>query len=240
MRRKLARRSAPGFVGLCLLLSLAPLASAETAATTAAPALPQATMASGAAPAAEAQSDLAATLRRIASEGPELMTHGDVAAEIAEEVQAQGGVLAWEDLSGYGPKLREPLRGRYRGLEILAFPPPGSGLTLIEALHILEQRGAPGLTAQVMPVFLKDTSTRLDALRDAVAQKDGTVAYRIAHTLHGSAANVGATAMVATCADLIREIRVGAFDHCGALIADLTRDFEAIQRAAGIHGSQDR
>ena len=36
-------------------------------------------------------------------------------------------------------------------------------------LHMLEQRGSPGLTAQVMPVFLKDTSTRLDALKDAVA-----------------------------------------------------------------------
>ena len=107
-------------------------------------------------------------------------------------------------------------------------------------LHILEQRGAPGLTAQVMPVFLKDTSSRLDALKGAVAQKDGTAAYRIAHTLHGSAANVGATAMVSTCADLIREIRVGAFDRCEALIADLTLDYEAIQRLAGMQGSQGR
>ena len=107
-------------------------------------------------------------------------------------------------------------------------------------LGILEQRGAPGLTAQVMPVFLKDTSTRLDALKAAVAQKDGTVAYRIAHTLHGSAANVGAAGMVGTCADLIREIRVGAFDQCDGLIADLRLDYEAIQRAAGMQGSQGR
>jgi gamma-glutamyltranspeptidase/glutathione hydrolase len=93
------------------------------------------------------QSDLAETLRRIALEGAEVMSRGDLAAAIAEEVQAQGGVLTWEDLSGYAPKLREPLRGRYRGLEILAFPPPSSGLTLIEALQILDgfnlrERGA--------------------------------------------------------------------------------------------------
>ena len=105
-------------------------------------------------------------------------------------------------------------------------------------LRILEERGSPGLTAQVMPVFLRDTSTRLDALKAAVAQKDGTVAYRIAHTLHGSAATVGAASMVSTCADLIREIRVGAFDRCEGLIADLTLDFEAIQRAAAAEGSQ--
>ncbi len=106
-------------------------------------------------------------------------------------------------------------------------------------LRILEERGSPGLTAQVMPVFLKDTATRLEALRAAVAQKDGTVAYRIAHTLHGSAATVGAASMVTTCADLIREIRVGAFDRCEGLIADLTLDFEAIQRAAA-EASQGR
>lgn len=108
-------------------------------------------------------------------------------------------------------------------------------------LHTLEQRGSPGLTAQVMPVFLKDTSTRLEALKDAVAEKDSTVAYRIAHTLHGSAASVGAASMVSSCADLIREIRVGAFDRCEGLIADLTLDFEAIKRAAAsTEGSQHR
>lgn len=107
-------------------------------------------------------------------------------------------------------------------------------------LHTLEQRGSPGLTAQVMPVFLKDTSMRLDALTDAVADKDSTVAYRIAHTMHGSAASVGATSMVSTCADLIREIRVGAFDRCEGLIADLRLDFEAIQRAARTERGQGR
>jgi HPt (histidine-containing phosphotransfer) domain-containing protein len=111
---------------------------------------------------------------------------------------------------------------------------------VMEYLHVLEERGSPGLTGQVMPVFLRDTATRLAALKAAVAQKDGTVAYRIAHTLHGSAATVGAASMVSTCADLIREIRVAAFDRCEGLIADLTLDFEAIQRAAGAEGGQGR
>ncbi len=106
-------------------------------------------------------------------------------------------------------------------------------------LRTLEDRGSPGLTAQVMPVFLRDTSARLDALTEAVAQNDGTSAYRIAHTLHGSAATVGAASMVSTCADLIREVRCGAFDRCDHLIAELTLDFEAIRRAAdGIDGRQ--
>ena len=73
---------------------------------------------------------------------------------------------------------------------------------------LIEERASPGLTAQVMPVFLKDTAARgSNALRTAVAQKDGTSAHRIAHTLHGSAATVGAASMVSSCADLIREVR---------------------------------
>jgi len=107
-------------------------------------------------------------------------------------------------------------------------------------LRILEQRGAPGLLEQVIPVFLKDTSTRLDALRSATARKDGTESYRLAHTIHGSAASVGATTMVATCADLIREVRCGAFDRCDDLIGDLARDYEAISRAAEADGSSWR
>lgn len=83
------------------------------------------------------QRDLAETLRRIAREGADVMERGDVAAAIAEEVQSRGGILTWEDLAGYEPKLREPLRGSYRGFEVLAFPPPSSGVTLLEALQIL-------------------------------------------------------------------------------------------------------
>lgn len=106
-------------------------------------------------------------------------------------------------------------------------------------LRVLEERGSPGLTSQVMPVFLKDTLTRLDALRLAIAEKDGSDAHRIAHTLHGSAATVGASTMVTTSAEIIREVRCGAFDRCPELIADLTSDFEAIQRAAakGVDGA---
>lgn len=107
-------------------------------------------------------------------------------------------------------------------------------------LRILEDRGAVGLTAQVMPLFLRDTSSRLDALRTAVAQKDSDVSHRLAHTIHGSAASVGAAAMVSTCAEVIREVRCHAFDRCDGLIAELTLDFEAIRRAAGTDGSEPR
>jgi hypothetical protein len=45
---------------------------------------------------------------------------------------------------------------------------------------------------------------------------------------------------VSVCADLIREVRCGAFDRCDHLIDELTLDFEAISRAAGIDESKGR
>lgn len=106
------------------------------------------------------------------------------------------------------------------------------GRQVIEHLRQLEERAAPGLAARVLPVFLRDTTTRLANLRHAVAVGDAQGAHRIAHTLHGSAATVGAAPMVAACAEIIREVRSGAFDRCDALLAALDDDFESIRRAA--------
>lgn len=115
-------------------------------------------------------------------------------------------------------------------------PPPrepdAAGRQVMDHLRRLEERAAPGLAAQVMPVFLRDTATRIESLREAVKQRDGVAAHRVAHTLHGSAATVGAANMVHACAEIIREVRVGAFDGCDRLLTELDLDFESIRRAA--------
>ncbi|HSJ97366.1 MAG TPA: gamma-glutamyltransferase, partial [Myxococcota bacterium] len=73
------------------------------------------------------QRDLARTLRAIAREGPDAFYRGPIARAIADEVQKRGGLLTAEDLAAYQPKLREPLRGTYRGRAVVSFPPPSSG-----------------------------------------------------------------------------------------------------------------
>jgi len=85
------------------------------------------------------QRDLARTLERIAKEGDAAFYSGPLAQAIVAEVQRGGGVLSLDDLAGYEPKLREPVRGSYRGYEIVSFPPPSSGgVILVEMLNILE------------------------------------------------------------------------------------------------------
>jgi gamma-glutamyltranspeptidase/glutathione hydrolase len=85
------------------------------------------------------QEDLARTLRRIAREGPDAFYRGAIAEAIAADMKRRGGLVTREDLAGYRPKLRKPVRGSYRGHEILSFPPPSSGgAILVEILNILE------------------------------------------------------------------------------------------------------
>ncbi len=54
-------------------------------------------------------------------------------------MQKGGGLITAEDLASYEVKEREPVRGTYRGYEVISAPPPSSGGTvLIESLNILE------------------------------------------------------------------------------------------------------
>jgi len=83
--------------------------------------------------------DLARTLRSIANEGADVFYRGWVADLIAEDMKANGGLITKEDLASYQAKERLPLRGTYRGYEIVSMPPPSSGgIALIEMLNVLE------------------------------------------------------------------------------------------------------
>jgi len=84
------------------------------------------------------QPDLARTLERIAAD-PDDFYHGAMARELATFIQNGGGLITAEDLDKYEVKEREPVRGSYRGYDIISAPPPSAGGTaLIEILNILE------------------------------------------------------------------------------------------------------
>lgn len=84
------------------------------------------------------QPDLARTLERIAAQ-PDDFYHGRLAQELAAAMQKGGGLITADDLAHYEVKEREPIRGTYRGYEVISAPPPSSGGTvLIESLNILE------------------------------------------------------------------------------------------------------
>jgi gamma-glutamyltranspeptidase/glutathione hydrolase len=85
------------------------------------------------------QPDLARTLQAIATEGADAFYKGWIADRIAGDMKANGGLITREDLAAYGAKVRTPIKGTYRGFEIVSMPPPSSGgVALIEMLNILE------------------------------------------------------------------------------------------------------
>jgi gamma-glutamyltranspeptidase/glutathione hydrolase len=85
------------------------------------------------------QRDLAWSLRQIAEAGPAAFYRGAIAERIAKEMAAEGGLITRADLAAYRAVLRKPVRGRYRGYEIAAMPPPSSGgVHLVQILNILE------------------------------------------------------------------------------------------------------
>ncbi len=91
------------------------------------------------------QPDLARTLERIA-EKPDDFYHGALARELAAAMQKGGGLITADDLAHYEVKEREPVRGTYRGYDIISSPPPSSGGTvLIESLNILEGYDLAGM-----------------------------------------------------------------------------------------------
>jgi gamma-glutamyltranspeptidase/glutathione hydrolase len=84
------------------------------------------------------QPELARTLERIAAD-PDDFYHGRLARDLAATIQKGGGLVTADDLAAYEVKERAPVRGNYRGFEVISAPPPSSGgVALIETLNILE------------------------------------------------------------------------------------------------------
>ena len=88
------------------------------------------------------QKDLAETLKRIAQQGADEFYRGKTAKLIAAEMSRSGGLITMHDLQAYRTLERKPLRGTYKGYEIVSMPPPSSGgVHIIQMLNMLEQIG---------------------------------------------------------------------------------------------------
>lgn len=85
------------------------------------------------------QPELAATFARLQKHGPREFYEGETARLIADAMAKNGGNITLADLKGYKAVERTPLRGTYRGYEIVTMPPPSSGgIALLQMLGMLE------------------------------------------------------------------------------------------------------
>jgi len=114
------------------------------------------------------QPELAATFARLQRFGAREFYEGQTARLIAADMRAHGGLITREDMKGYVAKEREPLRGTYRGFEVISMPPPSSGgAVLIEMLNILEGFDLRHLGASASERYHVET----EAMRRAFADR---------------------------------------------------------------------
>jgi gamma-glutamyltranspeptidase/glutathione hydrolase len=85
------------------------------------------------------QADLAHTLELIQQQGKDGFYKGENAKRLADFMRDSGGIITEEDLAKYEAIERAPIRGTYRGYDIVSMPPPSSGgVAIVEMLNILE------------------------------------------------------------------------------------------------------
>src|SRR5262249_47092742 len=89
------------------------------------------------------QAEVAKTLELVGAKGGNALSQGPIAQKIAD---ASGGALTVEDLAGYRAMWRVPVRGEYRGVQLVSMPPPSSGgVLLVEMLNALAPYDLPKL-----------------------------------------------------------------------------------------------
>lgn len=85
------------------------------------------------------QPELARSLKRIAVQGADGFYKGETARKIVNAVNTAGGTMSLQDLADYDAIARVPVKGNYRGYEIVSMPPPSSGgIHIVQILNILE------------------------------------------------------------------------------------------------------
>ena len=85
------------------------------------------------------QSELAATLRRIAREGRDGFYRGPVASDLVDRLRSLGGLHSLEDFESQSCEYVDPIRSTYRGFDVHQCPPNGQGIVVLLMLGILEK-----------------------------------------------------------------------------------------------------
>lgn len=85
------------------------------------------------------QPALAHTLTLIAAQGADAFYKGEIADSLVAEMQRGGGIISKEDLAGYKPVWRTPIKSTYRGYTLYTMPPSSSGGAIVsEVLNMME------------------------------------------------------------------------------------------------------
>ena len=150
--------------------------------------------------------ELADLLDRYGAEGPGFAYTGDVAKAVSAWVLERGGLITEDDLAGYAPVDRQPVRAYYRGREMLTNPPPSSGGILIAySLDLLERLGRSDVRSLV-EVMDRTNKERTDEFVQGLHSEGYLERFLHKEALESAASELGT--------------RLGSTTHLAALDAD--------------------
>ncbi|HEX8083004.1 MAG TPA: gamma-glutamyltransferase [Solirubrobacteraceae bacterium] len=147
--------------------------------------------------------ELAEAIELLGAEGERPFYEGSVARAITSWVRERGGTLTMEDLAAYRPVVRDPVRARYRGRDVLTNPPPNAGgILLVLALQRLAQTDGPPTLTQIVDVMEAVQAHRTPEFTNGLADPayvHDFVATHLGNTTHISVMDGEGRAASVTC-----------------------------------------
>lgn len=108
-------------------------------------------------------------------------------------------------------------------------PPPVLDPAVIASLRQLTPPGEPDVLNEVLQLFLEDVPVRIARLRAAWQAGNPVEVQRAAHSLKGSAGNIGATDLLAVCRQLDDHSKSGDLSSLAALVASLDAEYARVE-----------
>ena len=100
---------------------------------------------------------------------------------------------------------------------------------VIESLHQLTPPGEPDVLKEVLQLFLEDVPGRIERLRAAWLAGNAVEVQRSAHSLKGSAGNIGASDLLAVCRLLDDHGKSGDLSNLPGLVASLDNEYARVE-----------
>jgi HPt (histidine-containing phosphotransfer) domain-containing protein len=112
-------------------------------------------------------------------------------------------------------------------------PPPVEGVldaAIIAGLRELREPNQPDPLRELIELFLRDARPRIRKMEMALAKPDPPVLASAAHTLKGSASNLGARQLANLCASLERQAKAGELTEAANILLELKGEFQQVER----------
>ena len=100
---------------------------------------------------------------------------------------------------------------------------------VIDTLRRLSVPGEPDVLTEVLKLFLEEAPTRIETLRNAWTDRNIQEGQRMAHSLKGSAGNIGASALFDVCKQLDQVGRAGGPVDASGLVAALDDEYGKVK-----------